>query len=67
MDQRLLTTKEVCSYLTISKRTLERLGEDGRGPRRIKISHKRVVYPKDDLDSWIAEREAAPYRAQIKH
>ncbi|WP_081432881.1 helix-turn-helix domain-containing protein [Acidiphilium sp. PM] len=57
IERNLLTTREVCQYVGFSKRTLERLIEDGRGPRRVRISTRRLGYPKTDLDQWLAARE----------
>jgi excisionase family DNA binding protein len=63
MKNALFTVKDACQYLTMSKRTLERLGEDGSGPRRIKLSPRRVAYPKEDLDRWISERQSAAFKS----
>lgn len=63
MESTLFTAKEACKYLTMSKRTLERLGEDGCGPRRIRLSARRIAYPKADLDDWVAKRQSAPFKS----
>lgn len=42
-------------YIGLSRRTLETLDRDGRGPARIRLG--RVVgYLRGDLDAWLASR-----------
>jgi predicted DNA-binding transcriptional regulator AlpA len=45
--------------LGISLETLKRLENSGRGPRKIKVSQKRVGYRLSDLRLWVESRTAA--------
>ena len=57
-DQRptdLLDTGEAAAYLHLSPRTLERYRVTGEGPRFLKLG-RRVLYRRDDLDTWIESR-----------
>jgi len=49
----LLTQKECAELLRLSERTLERWRVIGGGPAFCKFG-KRVLYPRADLDRWIA-------------
>jgi excisionase family DNA binding protein len=51
----LLTRREAACALRISKRTLERWGITGDGPKFVKAG-RRVLYRQCDLDDWIASR-----------
>jgi predicted DNA-binding transcriptional regulator AlpA len=53
MTIQLLTEKEAAAALRISVRTLQRLGEDGRGPGRLRLTTKRIAYRATDIDAWI--------------
>ena len=54
-----LTTEGVLKYLggAISRRHLENMRLRGDGPAFVKISKRTIVYPRDALDRWLAERE----------
>lgn len=52
----LLTTVETARYLRLSAATLERLRLTGDGPRYIKLGpgkRARIVYPINDLETWL--------------
>ncbi len=51
-----LTEAEAARLTRLSTRTLQRLAEDGRGPRRIRLTERRVGYWRRDLLSWLSER-----------
>jgi len=54
----LLTTVEAAEYLRLSPRTLEDMRVTGNGPRYFKLGpgrRSKVVYRRDDLDSWLSE------------
>lgn len=61
----LLTRKEAASLLRMSERTLSRLCEDGRGPRRVQLSTRRVGFMADDLIQWANSRRAAPRESLV--
>lgn len=49
------------AYIGLSRRTLEQLDREGRGPARIRLG-RAIGYLRRDLDRWLAERrvEVAP-------
>lgn len=53
MEKRLLTVKEVCEYLNISKPTVYRLIKEGK-LKPIKIG-KSTRFEKEDIDKLIEE------------
>jgi excisionase family DNA binding protein len=55
MSAALLTTLEAARFLSLSRRTLERLRLEGSGPRHYKL-RRSIRYSQSDLDSWLASR-----------
>jgi excisionase family DNA binding protein len=54
----LLTTVEAAEYLRLSPRTLEDMRVTGNGPRYFKLGpgrRSRVVYRREDLESWLKQ------------
>jgi len=51
-----LTFGECADWLRLSQRTLARLLETGVGPPVIRISERRLIFRKRDLQQWLAER-----------
>lgn len=47
-----LTTPEACRYLGISRTTLARLSASGRIPAPLKVSPRRNLWRRDDLDKY---------------
>lgn len=54
-DRGVLTTPMAASYLGLSPATLETMRTRGGGPVFAKLG-RRVVYQREDLDSWVEER-----------
>ena len=54
----LLTRREAADFLRVGMSTLERYTREGRGPRPIHLSARRVVYRKADLVNWVNSCEA---------
>ena len=52
----ILTEAEVSRFTRLSTRTLQRLAEDGRGPRRIRLTERRIGYWKADVLDWLNSR-----------
>jgi predicted DNA-binding transcriptional regulator AlpA len=52
----LINEKTAAEILNISPDTLRRLGRRGEGPRRIKLSPRRVGYRIRDLGTWLDEQ-----------
>ncbi len=48
-----LTPAELCALLRISRRTLARLDVPAH-----RISPQRVLYRRDEVDAWLAARDA---------
>jgi predicted DNA-binding transcriptional regulator AlpA len=55
----LLTEREAAEMLRLSTRTLQRLNQDRRGPRKLQLTPRRVAYRRTDLLAWIALRETS--------
>lgn len=54
-----MTTQEAANYLKLSPRTLETMRWRGDGPPFAKLSpgrSGRIVYDRELVDAWIAER-----------
>jgi excisionase family DNA binding protein len=58
ITDRLLTTDEVCAFLGIDRRTLERIYAKGEGPKRKKVGGT-WRWRQSWLDAWIDEDERA--------
>src|SRR5215207_4612599 len=54
-----LLKPEVCERTRLSDTTVWRLERQGLFPKRMRISHKRVAWKAQEVDDWIAAREAA--------
>ena len=52
-----LTIKEVSNLLGISTSTINRLITNGDFPNKIKLSPRRIVFMKNDIENWIKTRE----------
>ena len=52
-----LTIKEVSTLLGISVSTINRLIKRGEFPPKIKISPRRIVFMKNDINEWIKKIE----------
>jgi len=52
-----LTEKQAAKYLGLAPITLKRMRKDGRGPRFVRLTTKRLGYRKASLDEWATERE----------
>ena len=51
-----LTIKEVSEMLGISVSTINRLIKKGEFPSKVKISPRRMVFMKKEIDVWIENR-----------
>ena len=52
-----LTIKEVSELLGISVSTINRLIKNGDFPPKIKISQRRIVFMKREIDEWINSKK----------
>jgi predicted DNA-binding transcriptional regulator AlpA len=57
-DKRLLTEKELSTWLGLSLPTLQRLRSKGGGPKFIRLSLRRVGYRQLDVEEWLVARTA---------
>ena len=51
-----LTIKEVSELIGLSVSTINRLIKKGVFPNKIKLSAKRMVFVKKEIDEWIEEK-----------
>lgn len=56
-----LTTTEAAVYLKMSERTLARMRKWRKGPAWVKCG-RRVLYPMDDVDAYLASQRWEPVR-----
>ena len=47
------TIQEVSEFLGISISTINRLVKEGDFPRKVKLSPRRMVFMKREIDEWI--------------
>jgi predicted DNA-binding transcriptional regulator AlpA len=55
---RLVTEKELSTWLGLSLPTLQRLRSKGGGPKFIRLSFRRVGYRPSDVEEWLVTRTA---------
>lgn len=64
----ILTLDQAAQRASITRRTLERLRSEGRGPAIIQLSNRRVGISEDDLESWLnSRRRSAPGEAAERY
>jgi excisionase family DNA binding protein len=52
----LMTTREVCQVLKISRDTLYEWREVNAGPPAFKLPNGQLRFPVDEFDTWLAGR-----------
>ena len=57
-------TMRAAEYLGLHPRTLDNWRSQGRGPRYIRISGRRIVYRTRDLDEYLQMRTVEPGESQ---
>lgn len=55
----LLSTREVCRRVCLTRRWVYELERTGRFPQRVQVSCNRVAWLESEVDAWIAEKAAA--------
>lgn len=55
----LLTIREFCQAVRIGPATYFRLQASGAGPRVTRVGMKKVVIPRDEVQRWLDQRQAA--------
>jgi len=58
VGNRLLTEKELSTWLGLSLPTLQRMRSKGGGPKFIRLSFRRVGYRPTDVEEWLGTRTA---------
>lgn len=51
------TIQEVSEFIGISISTINRLVKEGDFPPKIKITTRRIVFMKNDIDDWIKSKK----------
>lgn len=54
--QRSRNPNEAATYCGVSRSFLAKRRLYGDGPKYIKVGRRKVVYRREDLDAWLAER-----------
>lgn len=55
--QRILNMEEVCVRTSLGENTIMRLMQDGKFPRRRKLTKRRRGWLEADVDEWISKRK----------
>ena len=53
------TIQEVSEFLGISISTINRLIQKGEFPPKVKISPRRIVFMKREIDEWIKSKKSS--------
>lgn len=53
---RILGRREAAEQLGVHVLTLDRMHSAGRGPKRVRLSERRVGYRQSDIDDWLKGR-----------
>lgn len=57
---RLITPKQACERVALSRATLDRMVAAGTFPKPLRITERRLAFNEADVDAWITEKlEAA--------
>jgi excisionase family DNA binding protein len=56
MDDKLLSTPELCAFLGISRDTLYEWREVGAAPPALKLPNGHLRFPLSELLEWLAQR-----------
>ena len=51
----LLTPEEAASKLGVTIRTLREWRKNAYGPKHLRLSHTKVRYKEEDINSWLVE------------
>jgi excisionase family DNA binding protein len=51
-----LSVKQAATYLMVSKSFLDKLRVNGGGPGFMRLSARKILYRRSDLDNWARER-----------
>jgi predicted DNA-binding transcriptional regulator AlpA len=57
-DDEILSQPETAEMTDLSVRTLQRLGPEG--PRKLRLSTRRIGYRRGDVRTWLDRRAAKP-------
>jgi prophage regulatory protein len=52
----LMTPKDVCKKTTFSRPTIDRFIAEGRFPKPIRLSERRIAFNATEIEEWIAAR-----------
>ena len=63
-NKRLLTEKELSTWLSLSLPTLQRMRSKGGGPKFVRLSFRRVAYRQSDVEAWLLARTAERIEGQ---
>ncbi|WP_018142827.1 helix-turn-helix transcriptional regulator [Alloscardovia criceti] len=66
MDTEILTPDTASKYLHITKGTLANMRYQSTGPTFIKVTPRKILYRKCDLDAWLESKAEEYERATRK-
>jgi prophage regulatory protein len=59
-NERIITLKEVCERIPLTRQSIWRMARDGRFPPPIRLTASRVGWRLSLILAWIADRESNP-------
>lgn len=51
-----LTPKAVCEKIALSRATLDRMVAEGRFPKPMRLTERRMAYEARSVEAWMAEQ-----------
>ena len=60
------TIQEVSKFVGISISTINRLVKEGDFPKKVKITPRRIVFMKNDIEDWIKSKKKQLYSKKTK-
>lgn len=59
MEKKMLTTAEAAEYMNVAVGTLRWWRHVGQGPTSFVIGMRKVMYRKEDIDTWLESQYAS--------
>ena len=65
-SDRMLLLAEVCLLTRLSDETLQRLEDQDRFPKRVKITGKQIGWRADEVERWVKDRKGSYLRKPFR-
>jgi prophage regulatory protein len=64
-DDTMLDIKEVARITGLSKSTVNRMVDDGRFPRPVKLSPRRIGWPAVEVKAWVEDKDLSRRKRRV--